>query len=296
MGQLAGQRGSFRAGQRGAADGAAGRARSKLDSHLPQPTALSPARLLRCAATWLRKKKPLPSKTHSKRCASVCSLCCFRGLSIAIALIGGPPRGGQLCRCWPRGGGLCGMFARLCRGVASRAPRYALARAPARGMQGLPAGESASLLPLRLGLGRQGERGRRRHPRGCRAPWSRRSPPPTRGCRRWARRISPSRSLSRSCLLTPRAQVRPSQAVQEHAGRTPSEPAATLREIGPRPPPRMCQATPSPPSRCRYRATSSQRPARGWKGACSAVWGAALSVQASRLWTGGSRCPRRPSS
>ena len=66
MGQLAGQRGSFRAGQRGAADGAAGRARSKLDSHLPQPTALSPARLLRCTATWLRKKKPLPSKTHSK--------------------------------------------------------------------------------------------------------------------------------------------------------------------------------------------------------------------------------------
>ena len=29
-------------------------------------------------------------------------------------------------------------------------------------MQGLPAGESASLLPLRLGLGRLGERGRRR--------------------------------------------------------------------------------------------------------------------------------------
>ena len=99
------------------------------------------------------------------------------------------------------------MLAPLCRGVASRAPRYALARAPARGIKGLPAGESASLLPLRLGLGRQGERGRRRHPRGCRAPWPRRSPPPTRGCRRWARRISPSRSLSRSCLLTPRAQV-----------------------------------------------------------------------------------------
>ena len=90
--------------------------------------------------------------------------------------------------------------------------------------------------------------------------------------------------------------VRRCAAVQEHAGRTPSEPAATLRKIGPRPPPRMCQTTPSPPSRCRYRATSSQRPARGWKGACSAVWGAALSVQASRLWTGGSRCPRRPSS
>ena len=68
-----GNRGSFRAGQRGAADGAAGRARSKLGSHLSQPTALSPARLLRCTATWLRKKKPLPSKTHSKRCASMLS-------------------------------------------------------------------------------------------------------------------------------------------------------------------------------------------------------------------------------
>ena len=290
MGQLAGQRGSFRAGQRGAADGAAGRARSKLDSHLPQPTALSPARLLRCAATWLRKKQPLPSKTHSKRCASV-SLCCFRGLSIAIALIGGPPRGGQLCRCWPRGGGLCCMFARLCRGVASRAPRYALARAPARGMQGLPAGESARL-PLRLGLGRQGERGRRRHPRGCRAPWPRRSPPPTRGCRRWARRISPSRSLSRSCLLTPRAQVRPSRSTRAAHRQNQRLPCGRLA-------PDHRHGCAKQPHRRRAAVATAQPPPNAKRvagRAPAARFGAQRCLQANRLWTGGSRCPRRPSS
>ena len=46
----------------------------------------------------------------------------------------------------------------------------------------------------------------------------------------------------------------------------------------------MCQATPSPPSRCHYGATSSRRPAHGWRGACSSWLGAALCVQASRLW------------
>ena len=46
----------------------------------------------------------------------------------------------------------------------------------------------------------------------------------------------------------------------------------------------MCQATPSPPSRWHYGATSSHRPARGWRGACSSRVGAALRVQASRLW------------
>ena len=70
-GPWVGQRGSFRAGQRGAADRAAGRARSKLDSHHAQPTALSPAHPLRCTATWLRVEATLClSKTHSKRCAS----------------------------------------------------------------------------------------------------------------------------------------------------------------------------------------------------------------------------------
>ena len=46
----------------------------------------------------------------------------------------------------------------------------------------------------------------------------------------------------------------------------------------------MCQATPSPPSRWHYRASSSHRPARGWRGASSSWLGAALRVQASRLW------------
>ena len=46
----------------------------------------------------------------------------------------------------------------------------------------------------------------------------------------------------------------------------------------------MRQATPSPPSRWHYGATSSQRPARGWRGASSSWLGAALRVQASRLW------------
>ena len=101
MGQLAGQRGSFRAGQRGAADGAAGRARSKLDSHHAQPTALSPAHPLRCTATWLRVEATLClSKTHSKRCASVCSLVSRDRSSTGRAT---PPGGwgSELCR-WPR--------------------------------------------------------------------------------------------------------------------------------------------------------------------------------------------------
>ena len=136
-----------------------------------------------------------------------CRLGCFRGLSIDPLRPTGvhPVRGGSCAAAGPAEAGCVACL----RGVASRAPRYALARAPARGMQGLSAGESASLLSD-WGSEDRGERGRRRHPRGCRAPWPRRSPPPTRGCRRWARRISPSRSLSRSCLLTPRAQVRPS--------------------------------------------------------------------------------------
>ena len=46
----------------------------------------------------------------------------------------------------------------------------------------------------------------------------------------------------------------------------------------------MCQATPSPPSRWHYRASSSHRPARGWTGTGNSRVGAALSVQVSRLW------------
>ena len=102
-----GQRGSFRAGQRGAADGAAGRARSKLDSHHAQPTALSPAHPLRCTATWLRVEATLClSKTHSKRCASVCSLCFRACLSIAAdRRSAATPWGAAvpLCR-WPQVG------------------------------------------------------------------------------------------------------------------------------------------------------------------------------------------------
>ena len=289
MGQLAGQRGSFRAGQRGAADGAAGRARSKLDSHLPQPTALSPARPLRCAATWLRKKKPLPSKTHSKRCTSVCSLC-FRGLSIAIALIGGPPRWGQLCRCWPRGGGLCGMFARLCRGVASRAPRYALARAPARGMQGLP----ASAAPPTTGARKTGGAGAKAAPAGLPSALA---APITTADPRMQEVGTEDKPKQKPFPKLPPDPPCAGQAVPRswHAGRTPSEPATTLRKIGPDHR-RGCAEL---PHRRRAAGTSahppSQRPARGWRGACSSWLGAALRVQASRLWTGGSRCPRRPS-
>ena len=292
MGQLAGQRGSFRAGQRGAADGAAGRARSKLDSHLPQPTALSPARLLRCTATWLRKKKPLPSKTHSKNGGlALGRLGCFRGLSIDPLRPTGvhPVRGGSCAAAGPAEAGCVACL----RGVASRAPRYALARAPARGMQGLSAGESASLLSD-WGSEDRGERGRRRHPRGCRAPWPRRSPPPTRGCRRWARRISPSRSLSRSCLLTPRAQVRPSPGAGTRAAHRQNQrlPCGRLASDHPRgctklPHRRRAAGTTAHPPPIARRVAGGAPAARGWGQRCV--------CRRAACGTGGSRCPRCPS-
>ena len=292
MGQLAGQRGSFRAGQRGAADGAAGRARSKLDSHLPQPTALSPARLLRCTATWLRKKKPLPSKTHSNNGGlALGRLGCFRGLSIDPLRPTGvhPVRGGSCAAAGPAEAGCVACL----RGVASRAPRYALARAPARGMQGLSAGESASLLSD-WGSEDRGERGRRRHPRGCRAPWPRRSPPPTRGCRRWARRISPSRSLSRSCLLTPRAQVRPSPGAGTRAAHRQNQrlPCGRLA-------PTTAADVPSYPIAAeplalpRILRPNARRVAGGAPAARG--WGQRCVCRRAACGTGGSRCPRRPS-
>ena len=179
------------------------------------------------------------------------------------------------------------MFARLCRGVASRAPRYALARAPARGMQGAASGRGkrkSAAPPTGAARARKtGGAGAKAAPAGLPSALA---APITTADPRMQEVGTEDKPKQKPFPKLPPDPPCAGQAVPRswHAGRTPSEPAATLRKIGPDHR-RGCAEL---PHRRRAAGTSahppSQRPARGWRGACSSWLGAALRVQASRLW------------
>ena len=142
-----------------------------------------------------------------------------------------PPRArrawGQLCHCWPRGGGLCGMFARRGEQGSSVCP---CAR-PGAWNAGV-VGRGKRKPAVRLGLGRQGGAGAKAAPAGLPSALA---APITTADPRMQEVGTEDKPKQKPFPKLPPDPPCAGQAVPRswHAGRTPSEPAATLRKIGP---------------------------------------------------------------
>ena len=200
-----------------------------------------------------------------------------------------PPRAwGQLCRCWPRGGGLCGMFARRGEQGSSVCP---CAR-PGAWNAGV-VGRGKRKPAVRLGLGRQGGAGAKAAPAGL--PSALAAPITTADPRMQEVGTEDKPKQKPFPKLPPDppcAGVRPSRSTRAAHRQNQRLPCGRLA-------PDHRHGCAKQPHRRRAAVATAQPPPNAKRVAGrtpAARFGAQRCLQANRLWTGGSRCPHRPSS